>query len=288
MKQSKAAFTLIELLVVIAIIAILAAILFPVFAQAKVAAKFTATLSNNKEIALAAIMYSNDSDDIAILDGKFRATDAQIYWGGDAYDSWAFLELPYMKSAAIFTDPLASPVAVGAGWTASAWQVNVGNEYGYDYTVFSPSSYGTQDTYGDWVRKPISMTAVARPSDIVLFTEHESYSEFGDWWYGPGTIMTLFADEAPLCIMTAQSYCFANWGTNVWWYSEGFTNPALGANTGLIPFRKQNNTPTTFSDGHAKMMQPGTLAAGTNWTPTLPGTSMLLQNPTIYHWISTQ
>jgi prepilin-type N-terminal cleavage/methylation domain-containing protein len=59
----KKAFTLIELLVVIAIIAILAAILFPVFAQAKEAAKKTQCLSNNKQIGLALLMYGNDNDD---------------------------------------------------------------------------------------------------------------------------------------------------------------------------------------------------------------------------------
>jgi len=59
----KRAFTLIELLVVIAIIAILAAILFPVFAQAKLAAKRTADLSNLKQIGLATMIYLNDYDD---------------------------------------------------------------------------------------------------------------------------------------------------------------------------------------------------------------------------------
>lgn len=58
------AFTLIELLVVIAIIAILAAILFPVFAQAKEAAKKTQCVSNTKQTALAAIMYAGDTDDV--------------------------------------------------------------------------------------------------------------------------------------------------------------------------------------------------------------------------------
>src|SRR5882724_3775291 len=62
-KDSRRAFTLIELLVVIAIIAILAAILFPVFAQAKEAAKKTACLSNTKQIALGLQMYMNDNDD---------------------------------------------------------------------------------------------------------------------------------------------------------------------------------------------------------------------------------
>ncbi len=61
----KKAFTLIELLVVIAIIAILAAILFPVFAQAKMAAKKSVDLSNMKQQGLAIVMYANDYDDTA-------------------------------------------------------------------------------------------------------------------------------------------------------------------------------------------------------------------------------
>ncbi|MFN9897711.1 MAG: prepilin-type N-terminal cleavage/methylation domain-containing protein, partial [bacterium] len=60
----KKAFTLIELLVVIAIIAILAAILFPVFAQAKAAAKKAAGISNQKQISLGITMYGADNDDM--------------------------------------------------------------------------------------------------------------------------------------------------------------------------------------------------------------------------------
>ena len=61
------AFTLIELLVVIAIIAILAAILFPVFAQAKLAAKKTGSLSNIKQIAIGELLYQVDYDDNFVL-----------------------------------------------------------------------------------------------------------------------------------------------------------------------------------------------------------------------------
>src|SRR6201990_961314 len=61
--QRRAGFTLIELLGVIAIIAILAAILFPVFAQAKEAAKKTTCLSNTKQIALGVYLYTSDYDD---------------------------------------------------------------------------------------------------------------------------------------------------------------------------------------------------------------------------------
>lgn len=60
--KSRLAFTLIELLVVIAIIAILAAILFPVFAQARRAAKQTTCISNSRQIGLAQMMYTNDHD----------------------------------------------------------------------------------------------------------------------------------------------------------------------------------------------------------------------------------
>lgn len=59
----KKAFTLIELLVVIAIIAILAAILFPVFAQAKEAAKKTQAISNTKQMGTATLIYAADYDD---------------------------------------------------------------------------------------------------------------------------------------------------------------------------------------------------------------------------------
>ena len=63
MPVTKKAFTLIELLVVIAIIAILAAILFPVFAQARESARTISCLSNEKEISLAILMYVQDYDE---------------------------------------------------------------------------------------------------------------------------------------------------------------------------------------------------------------------------------
>ena len=74
------AFTLIELLVVIAIIAILAAILFPVFAQAKEAAKKSQTLNNTKQMAIAMLIYNTDHDDVMPMSMSRRA-NGTYRWG---------------------------------------------------------------------------------------------------------------------------------------------------------------------------------------------------------------
>jgi prepilin-type N-terminal cleavage/methylation domain-containing protein len=92
--RRKNGFTLIELLVVIAIIAILAAILFPVFAQAKAAAKKTQSLSNVKQLALAHLMYANDYDDCF-------ATSWLKEFPGD----FNYFVQPYMKSLQILINP---------------------------------------------------------------------------------------------------------------------------------------------------------------------------------------
>jgi len=72
------AFTPIELLVVIAIIAILAAILFPVFAQAKEAAKFTQALSNTKQLGTSTAIYLSDSDDVFPLTAVLRPANGKL------------------------------------------------------------------------------------------------------------------------------------------------------------------------------------------------------------------
>ncbi len=112
--MTRKAFTLIELLVVIAIIAILAAILFPVFSQAKEAAKKTTCLSNNKQIGVGLYLYLNDFDD-ALPMANYPAPP--VYQGppytvfawhngpGVSELSWADLMLPYTKSTDLFKCP---------------------------------------------------------------------------------------------------------------------------------------------------------------------------------------
>ncbi len=131
------AFTLIELLVVIAIIAVLAAILFPVFASAKVAAKKTTAISNVKQVSSAMLMYMSDNDDYyprgrschmySSLNEKFRApsfndgmnegcTPGAFYNYFDHYQ-WQKYLMPYVKSLQLFEIPLRQK-------TQTTWDTN--------------------------------------------------------------------------------------------------------------------------------------------------------------------
>lgn len=109
------AFTLIELLVVIAIIAILAAILFPVFAQAKSAAKKTACLAQQKQVGLALQQYMADYDDQIFFFAHSvdpSRTQPLTPFGATRENRWWNQIQPYMKNLAILaspSDPLQKP-----------------------------------------------------------------------------------------------------------------------------------------------------------------------------------
>jgi prepilin-type N-terminal cleavage/methylation domain-containing protein/prepilin-type processing-associated H-X9-DG protein len=109
MNPKRTAFTLIELLVVIAIIAILAAILFPVFAQAREQARKTTCLSNEKQVSLAMLMYVQDYDESMplIFEPANSSTDTTSfgYSAGWNQYTWQNLVQPYIKNWAAFICP---------------------------------------------------------------------------------------------------------------------------------------------------------------------------------------
>lgn len=106
MSHREEGFTLIELLVVIAIIAILAAILFPVFASSQAKARSTACLSNIKEIGLGVMMYTGDYDETFPLRQYYCSASTQPGLGYlSGRFGWYNILYPYVKNAEIFTCP---------------------------------------------------------------------------------------------------------------------------------------------------------------------------------------
>jgi prepilin-type N-terminal cleavage/methylation domain-containing protein/prepilin-type processing-associated H-X9-DG protein len=147
LSDKRAGFTLIELLVVIAIIAILAAILFPVFAQAREKARQVACMSNEKQIGTAVLMYLQDYDETypAIDLDVTSAANAPILPlpDGRKYQGlmgWALQYFPYIKSKDVFVCPNDDQ--------STAYWVDNGsaNPYVGTYNKPIPMSYGINES----------------------------------------------------------------------------------------------------------------------------------------------
>ena len=142
MLRTKSAFTLIELLVVIAIIAILAAILFPVFATAREKARQSACSSNLKQLGLAFVQYTQDYDETPPC--GVSGTNQILGWAGQLY--------PYVKSRGVFVCP--DDTTIGASCS-----------YGINRSMLKVVTYSGAHAYPVW---PISQyTSPART--VVLF-----------------------------------------------------------------------------------------------------------------------
>jgi len=240
------AFTLIELLVVIAIIAILAAILFPVFAQAKEAAKRTACLSNAKQIGLALVMYAGDADDTAPTPYEFFGSAPVVL-----EDTWQEVS-PYIKTEQLFFCPddgvkncdldEGLPVTTGTGDPCISYGSNWGpmqsffknSVEGGLYTTFEYLPAG--GPYNTFACPGISMTSIASPADMFAFGDSEDTP-----WY---------------------TVCMGSILSRTWLASE-LSNPGAGANlTSITQVRHAGRFNFNFTDGHAKNMQ----MAGGIWT----------------------
>jgi len=131
----KRAFTLIELLVVIAIIAILAAILFPVFAQARDKARQAGCLSNLKQMGLAQLMYANDYDEM------FTAPEVRSLASGGLMRSWKTNTLPYTKNLNIYECPNTRASLSSIYNPSDAW-AGYWSYYDFGYADCNPASKG--------------------------------------------------------------------------------------------------------------------------------------------------
>jgi len=153
------AFTLIELLVVIAIIAILAAILFPVFAKVREKARQTSCTSNMKQLGLGITQYTQDNDEL------FPPGMPNVGYSG----GWAHFVTPYLKSPAVYKCPDDSYTYNGpppAGTTVQNW---VWQEVSYSIND-SLLMDGNRDSSGNNPR-PTTLAALNAPASTVMLCE---------------------------------------------------------------------------------------------------------------------
>jgi len=157
--MSRSGFTLIELLVVISIIAVLAAMLFPVFGQAREKARSTACLNNLKQLGTASIMYSQDYDEM-VLPHCFRDfTDPS----GAFYHYWFETIAPYVKNNQVFICPSHRGAVGGHSFVGS---------YGYLCDGFAPNPADPNYT-GLPFGGVYALSSIHRPSQLIMLGESE-------------------------------------------------------------------------------------------------------------------
>jgi prepilin-type processing-associated H-X9-DG protein/prepilin-type N-terminal cleavage/methylation domain-containing protein len=260
------AFALIELLVVIAIIAILAAILFPVFAQAREKARQTSCLSNIKQLGIAVLMYAQDSDEMYPV---------HAYWEGD-WDTaagkgnyWQGRVLPYIKNLQVFRCP--SDAGTSAGTVD-------GSDAGARVSYAFNSLVGTDQTQGEmrgiimsvpaWAVSSIPgqpVAAVTRPAESIMLAEQHTgdvASNVERWWWGESS------NSTPVNSMIFQTMVDAKFeGVPPLWGGMPGPNGARTEATadsrkfgwgksGAISTPHSGMSNFLFADGHAKSMKP--------------------------------
>jgi prepilin-type N-terminal cleavage/methylation domain-containing protein/prepilin-type processing-associated H-X9-DG protein len=196
-RNGNRAFTLIELLVVIAIIAILAAILFPVFAQARERARMSACLSNMRQIGTSLMMYVQDYDETypycrfhgALPLGSDRrpGTDKGLH-----INSWRNAIAPYLKNVDVMGCPSNPNRQSAAGSAATLPPVPGSNAEGWEFVPEQrmPISYNMNQCATSWIPAddkrappPLKMSGLARPAETILIAETKwGTSDMGAEW----------------------------------------------------------------------------------------------------------
>jgi prepilin-type N-terminal cleavage/methylation domain-containing protein len=286
--MQRKAFTLIELLVVIAIIAILAAILFPVFAQAKLAAKKTAALSGVKQLGLAIIMYDGDSDGQYPL--GFQGED----WVGA--DLWCQRVQPYTKSVGVFeasTDSYAGQAPIVGTWAGVGISFAVNGYYGNwccsptwsaGFQLRGPMGVGDskgtgfQDEGYGWLDgSSLSESVITQPASTIMAAQKNGYDiEQWNLTYGSSVGCSFncqgnWSNFAMGGILGGDhidvTAGVGGWGPqaipnakSTWYLSQGNKNSLqyeYGVN-GAVSASYSGMSVFAYLDGHAKSVNPST------------------------------
>jgi prepilin-type N-terminal cleavage/methylation domain-containing protein len=221
--MNKRAFTLIELLVVIAIIAILAAILFPVFAQAKMAAKKANAISNTKQVTLAAIMYTSNHDDNILPRYNACGVTGHPTQPQPTTDIWENLVMPYAKNEGVFVDQAAAKTQFGGIWDDNAIPGKFGrgwNSIGKNQTIMGWYFYDPSNTECPATFPRNGELSLKEPARTVYFMSSNSGATTEGW----------------------RGYLADNTGANVLPISGGLR----------LASRYNEGTVLSFFDGHTK------------------------------------
>jgi prepilin-type N-terminal cleavage/methylation domain-containing protein/prepilin-type processing-associated H-X9-DG protein len=257
-KRKRAGFTLIELLVVIAIIAILAAILFPVFSQAREKARQAVCTSNLRNIGMGAVQYTQDYDEVVL-----PMHTNSWYQGQQARDWWMWLANPYTKNIEIFEDPSTTLAwrgfrvwgDSGSGKGPFAACANLGDSYhrfwggyGYNWTHFgSRNAAGSGPCPGQGDRGELGnytklATATAPAETIWIMDSNCVVAGRLPCWPNPmstePTVGQCFDPEE-----SGLGWCGCRWPTSTW-------NQRPGTKGLKRHFNDRGNI--LFLDGHVK------------------------------------
>lgn len=272
------AFTLIELLVVIAIISIIAAILFPVFAQAREKSRQSVCASNVRQISLAILQYVQDNDEVV------PPVEYTTDWDKDNppydYFTWAILVQPYINNWNVFRCPDSEINPMGVWDPPNLAQEHVLQytiAYGYNYNYLNPwepcdPNTELMDYYDLYINggPPIALSRIQEPANTVLIADSKLQV--------PGQTSTVDAptvmDPPVACGVATQGWGIGSFGDS----------GALVTSTGTFDPRHNGGGTVAFCDGHVKWMTPASLAVGTNWHPGIANTDVRITDLSKYLW----
>jgi len=275
--KRKQGFTLIELLVVIAIIAILAAILFPVFAQVREKARAATCLSDEKQLGLAIGQYSQDYDEKVV---PYR-TDS---WFQNDATSWTVLLRTYTSTpiygpgsleycpdleADFYHQYSAHPTNSGDVW--SGYFVN----YGMNVDYLNPNK-GCSNTvsvlhpkWSAWYGPPAQLSQIEAPAQTIFAVDTKPEVILSNGAFYPSDYVDPPGGNAGAGFPSNSSTCALDgWGAGDIGEISGLggAHGVKDSDSNLFDPRHLGGANVVFCDGHAKRLTPGQAAAGTDWS----------------------